>query len=774
MTSKKKDLYNLADGWLELESDPGLFTLLLEDMGVEGTQVEEIYDLQREPLVEGGQCYGAIFLFRWIDDRRSRRKIVDEQELYVKDEAVMNSIFFAQQVIPNSCATHALVSILLNCPTLNLGVTLSELQTHTQGMSPENKGLAIGNCPQLAFAHNSHAAPRARRRTERSGAREAGLTGSRFTSQETFHFVSYVPINGRLFELDGLRKFPLDHGPVGEDWTQKLRQVITERLGIATGGEPYHDIRFALMALVPDATTCLQRKLEMLKTNREIVIKALRQLLKLYHQRKVERTLSQMAPIREEMDSQSDIEDPTGSNSEAANEVKKLADEVIFALKDDSGLEKEVSSIGNNVDVIVDKLENHLKVEETAPSVEPKVVAAFVTREPSPKINCDQRPTKSLVNKVISRCSSIDSQYSGPPRSPFQSNPLLTAHDYAKSPLMEGLEESGDSLDFAPRVEDSNDTNGESVSDNLESVDSQGQSDTTNERVESGLDRSSSATPMITAETDTANVKPESAAKVTSDIDDDGAMSVDEEYVQKPDNTDAPLPHFDAQNVQLQEPYSFSPKDLVSILRSIETDIFCTENKVRDEVEKKKKFRTDDNRRVHNYDEFITSFLAMLLEQNMLAELVQQSLGKAEKSTKKEPEKESKLKVTDKTKKQGAIKGNLKQVKYKPKKKRLISDSDLSDTWDSASETVTVTPNIMYKDPRLPAGWQRKVRKQNLTGKYDVWIVNPTGRKFKTRSELKTFLDRQSDSEVDIDSFDFSLSGSTKRSNIKLKTKKKK
>ena len=39
MTSRKKDLYNLADGWLELESDPGLFSLLLEDMGVEGTQV---------------------------------------------------------------------------------------------------------------------------------------------------------------------------------------------------------------------------------------------------------------------------------------------------------------------------------------------------------------------------------------------------------------------------------------------------------------------------------------------------------------------------------------------------------------------------------------------------------------------------------------------------------------------------------------------------------------------------------------------------------------
>ena len=43
MTGEKKDLYNLADGWLELESDPGLFTLLMEDMGVQGVQVHNIH-----------------------------------------------------------------------------------------------------------------------------------------------------------------------------------------------------------------------------------------------------------------------------------------------------------------------------------------------------------------------------------------------------------------------------------------------------------------------------------------------------------------------------------------------------------------------------------------------------------------------------------------------------------------------------------------------------------------------------------------------------------
>jgi hypothetical protein len=50
MTSNKKDLYNLVDGWLELESDPGLFTLLLEDMGVVGVQVgDSVYGSVSDP-----------------------------------------------------------------------------------------------------------------------------------------------------------------------------------------------------------------------------------------------------------------------------------------------------------------------------------------------------------------------------------------------------------------------------------------------------------------------------------------------------------------------------------------------------------------------------------------------------------------------------------------------------------------------------------------------------------------------------------------------------
>lgn len=231
------DIKELTEGWLELESDPGLFTLLLEDFGVKGVQVEEIYDLNK-PL--DSPVYGFIFLFRWIEERRSRRKVVEQTEIFVKDEEVVNNIFFAQQMVPNSCATHALISILLNCPTIHLGDTLSRLKAHTHGMSPENKGWAIGNTPELACAHNSHAMPQAKRRLDKG----SGISTGRFTG-EAFHFVSFVPINGRLFELDGLKPYPIDHGPWNEngDWTEKFRSVMSERLGI-TAGEQYHDIRF--------------------------------------------------------------------------------------------------------------------------------------------------------------------------------------------------------------------------------------------------------------------------------------------------------------------------------------------------------------------------------------------------------------------------------------------------------------------------------------------------------------------------------------------------
>lgn len=150
------EMHYLNNGWLELESDPGLFTLLLEQFGCRGVQVEEIYDLSKPNLLDD-HVFGFIFLFKWVEERRSRHRqlsssagssnasisinsstsqssgsnIVNTSNsnasndynnpFYVEDEQLINSIFFAHQITPNSCATHALLSVLLNCKDVDLG-----------------------------------------------------------------------------------------------------------------------------------------------------------------------------------------------------------------------------------------------------------------------------------------------------------------------------------------------------------------------------------------------------------------------------------------------------------------------------------------------------------------------------------------------------------------------------------------------------------------------------------------------------------------------------
>lgn len=45
-----------------------------------------------------------LFFCRWIEERRSRRKVVENTDNYVQDEAVVNNMFFAQQVYIRSLA----------------------------------------------------------------------------------------------------------------------------------------------------------------------------------------------------------------------------------------------------------------------------------------------------------------------------------------------------------------------------------------------------------------------------------------------------------------------------------------------------------------------------------------------------------------------------------------------------------------------------------------------------------------------------------------------
>ena len=283
--------------WKELESDPGVFSLLIEDYGVRGVKVEEIYDISRK---FDTKVYGFVFLFRYVlGDRRARKAARDlvSEDTYVFDTDMVNDMFFAHQIINNSCATHALLSVLLNCEDVDLGPNLTKLKNFSKGLNPESKGLAISNMLELSCAHNKHAKPSQLMMSPMISTRRGSVMSSAHALlPETYHFVSFVPINGRLIELDGLKELPIDHGPWGEmeEWTDLFQRTVSERLARSP------DCLFNLMAVVPDPIPEISERLKSLQRKQDQLLEQVARLAKEFAEREVKQSTPQ--PTADDVD----------------------------------------------------------------------------------------------------------------------------------------------------------------------------------------------------------------------------------------------------------------------------------------------------------------------------------------------------------------------------------------------------------------------------------------------------------------------------------------
>jgi len=241
----------MSDDWCTIESDPGVFTSLCEEIGVKGVQFEEIYSLGPEAFatLEVEKIYGLVFLFKW-DRETDERQPVD---------AADNGIFFAQQVIHNACATQAILSVLMNVPseTLDLGPHLKEFKEFTANLDPQMKGLAVSNSEPIRKAHNSF-----HRQSSFEIVQEKDSKG-----EDAFHFVGYVCHEGRVYELDGLKKGPLLVGdiPAGAPWVERAREEVQRRIEAYSqkaGAEGSAELRFNLMAITANRLQEAEKRME--------------------------------------------------------------------------------------------------------------------------------------------------------------------------------------------------------------------------------------------------------------------------------------------------------------------------------------------------------------------------------------------------------------------------------------------------------------------------------------------------------------------------------
>lgn len=66
---------------------------------------------------------------------------------------------------------------------------------------------------------------------------------------DLYHFIAYTPINGTLYELDGLNPAPISHGPCSfDEFPSKVIPIVQKRMQRFPLGE----IRFNLIAMIQD------------------------------------------------------------------------------------------------------------------------------------------------------------------------------------------------------------------------------------------------------------------------------------------------------------------------------------------------------------------------------------------------------------------------------------------------------------------------------------------------------------------------------------------
>ncbi|KAI0169497.1 ubiquitinyl hydrolase [Hypoxylon sp. FL1284] len=229
----------MSGGWNTIESDAGVFTFLLNNLGVKDVQFEELLTLEPESLASLSPVYGVIFLFKYPTDTpyTSTDKPLDG----TFDREAGERLWFAAQTIQNACGTQALLSVLMNKEgEVDVGGPLREFREFTMALPHEFRGEALSNSELIRDVHNSFS---------RSSPFADETQQTRGEAEDAFHFVAYTPIGGTLYELDGLQPAPISHGACAEaEFPARVAEVLQRRVARYDLSE----IRFNLLAMVRD------------------------------------------------------------------------------------------------------------------------------------------------------------------------------------------------------------------------------------------------------------------------------------------------------------------------------------------------------------------------------------------------------------------------------------------------------------------------------------------------------------------------------------------
>jgi ubiquitin carboxyl-terminal hydrolase L5 len=280
------------NGWNKIDYNPEVLTELLKNIKVKGVQIEEIlsYDSLENSNIP---IYGLIFIGKYIKNNSYTPNIL---QYWDKD------LFFIKQITQNSSLTQTLIELILNNEEkIDMGPILLELKSSMREMDPLTKAIAFSNNEKIKNEHNKF---------KIDASNELNNNINNIDNEDAYHIVSFFHYKNSIYEMDGLLEGPIliENNVDFNEWSKKLKNTLTQRINIYSDNE----IKFNLMALIPD-------KLDQLKKNKDLLITQ-----KNYIEKKIEGNND--IKIENELKS---LEEINGMNKEQLEEkLKKIESEI--------------------------------------------------------------------------------------------------------------------------------------------------------------------------------------------------------------------------------------------------------------------------------------------------------------------------------------------------------------------------------------------------------------------------------------------------------------
>eukprot|EP00920_Eleutheroschizon_duboscqi_P034079 GHVT01081754.1.p3 GENE.GHVT01081754.1~~GHVT01081754.1.p3 ORF type:complete len:178 (+),score=42.50 GHVT01081754.1:576-1109(+) len=168
----------------------------------------------------------------------AHKKFEKDQEVRIEAEGqtVPKDLWFSKQSVANACGTvglmHAFANMGADAPYESEGF-FGRFFAKSAKLSPEERAKALEEDTEIEKAHHD--------------AEQQGQSRVPPPEEEIdVHFVTLVPFDGCLFELDGRKKFPINHGPTTKATFLKDAAKIARSNFIDVNPS---DIRFQMIAI---------------------------------------------------------------------------------------------------------------------------------------------------------------------------------------------------------------------------------------------------------------------------------------------------------------------------------------------------------------------------------------------------------------------------------------------------------------------------------------------------------------------------------------------